>query len=167
MSSVNHQEPIYVFRVAIRTDESPMMDASTRNRRIAKSTAPWREVAIKPSASLYSLAEAIISSFGFDFDHCFGFFSTDFKYPFYHDAKRQYDLFADIPDVEPTGAGSVEKTVINQVWQKQGDRMMMLFDYGDMWWFTVELKSIEESKEGKRYPYVMRKEGASPQQYGY
>lgn len=167
MISAKHKDMIYLFRVAVKVDESPMMDASTKKRCMAKGKSPWRDIAIKPSSSLYALAESIIDSFKFDFDHCFGFFSTDFKYPFYHDAKRQYELFADIPDVEPTGADSVEKTAIDQVWQKQGDKMVMLFDYGDMWWFTIELMSIEESKKGKRYPYVLRKEGASPQQYGY
>jgi len=144
-----------------------MMDGSAKNRRIAKSKPPWREITFKSSGSLYNLAEAVIDSFNFDFDHCFGFFSTDFKFPFNYDAKRQYELFTDIPDVEPTGAGSVKRTAINEVWQKKGDTMAMLFDYGDMWWFIVRLLAIEQSKKGKKYPYVVKKRGVSPQQYGY
>lgn len=165
MSRGKIPDHIYIFRVTILMDESPMMDASAKNKRIAKGKPPWRDIAIKPSASLYSLAEAVINSFNFDFDHCFGFFSADFKYPFYHDAKRQYELFTDIPDVEPTGAGSVEKTVIGKVWRKKGDKMIMLFDYGDMWWFTVCLQDIGQLKRGKKYPYAVKKESMSPQQY--
>lgn len=167
MNSTKHENMIYLLRVVVQVDESPMMHASTKNRRVAKGKSPWRDIAMESSSSLYALAESIIDSFKFDFDHCFGFFSTDFKYPFYHDAKQQYELFTDIPDVEPTGAGSVEKTAISKLWQGQGDRMIMLFDYGDMWWFTVELKNIEKTRKNKRYPYVIKKEGISPQQYGY
>lgn len=158
---------IYIFLVTLRVDESHMMDASVKNRRIAKGEPPFRDIAIRASGSLYTLAEAVIDSFNFDFDHCFGFFSTDFKFPFYYDAERQYELFTDIPDVEPTGAGSVKQTAINEVWQKRDDVMVMLFDYGDMWWFTVKLLAIEQLKKRKKYPYVVKKQGVSPQQYGY
>lgn len=158
---------VCIFRAALRVDESHKMDASAKNRRIAKGEPPLRDIAIRASGSLYTLAEAVIDSFNFDFDHCFGFFSTDFKYPFYHDAKRRYELFTDIPDVEPTGADSVEKTAIGEVWQKKGDTMVMLFDYGDEWWFTVKLLAIEQLKRRKKYPYVVKKKGVSPRQYGY
>lgn len=33
----------------------------------------WREIEIEASTSLYTLAEAIVAAFGFDFDHAFGF----------------------------------------------------------------------------------------------
>ncbi|HWG06410.1 MAG TPA: hypothetical protein VG271_15475 [Beijerinckiaceae bacterium] len=33
----------------------------------------YRDVEIEATKSLYKLAEAIVSAFGFDFDHAFGF----------------------------------------------------------------------------------------------
>jgi hypothetical protein len=35
----------------------------------------YRDIEIEASKSLYSLAEAIVAAFGFDFDHAFGFYS--------------------------------------------------------------------------------------------
>ena len=35
----------------------------------------YRDIEIEGSKSLYKLAEAIVTAFDFDFDHCFGFYS--------------------------------------------------------------------------------------------
>jgi hypothetical protein len=35
----------------------------------------YRDIEIDPAKSLYVLAEAIVSSFNFDFDHAFGFYT--------------------------------------------------------------------------------------------
>lgn len=35
----------------------------------------YRDIEIEPSKSLYRLAEAIVTAFGFEFDHAFGFYS--------------------------------------------------------------------------------------------
>ena len=44
--------------------------------------------------------------------------------------------------------------------------MLFLFDYGDEWHFIVELKGIELSKEGEKYPFVLESIGSAPSQYG-
>ncbi len=68
-------------------------------------------------------------------------------------------------DIEPTGAGSVKKTMVSEVWQKPGDRMVMLFDYGDDWRFTVLLKARGVEDKKKKYPAVLEKTGRAPKQY--
>ena len=35
----------------------------------------YREIEVPSSASLYDLADFIVSAFGFDFDHAFGFYT--------------------------------------------------------------------------------------------
>ena len=52
-------EKIFVFKV------SPIGDSSV-----------FREIALLETQTLYNFAEAIIDSFDFDFDHCFGFFNN-------------------------------------------------------------------------------------------
>ena len=63
-----------------------------------------REIEILESSNLYKLAEAIIKSYDFDFDHAFGFFSTISER--WYKSEKKYELFTDLEDIEPTGAES-------------------------------------------------------------
>lgn len=125
-----------------------------------------RDVEIKKDASLYKLAEAIIGAYGFNFDHAFGFFSTIADNG-YFDSKRKYELFTDLEDegIEPTGAESVKKTRIGEVWKNIGDKMLFLFDYGDHWLFVVELIGFGAAEPKTKYPCVLKKVGKAPEQY--
>ena len=107
-----------------------------------------REIEVLENINLYKLAEAIVGAFGFDFDHAFGFFSEITNDWQLNKSEKMYELFADMEDqgIEPTGAESVEKTKISEVWQNIGDKMMMLFDYGDDWRFVVELIGFGEKQ---------------------
>ena len=127
-----------------------------------------REIEVSENISLYRLAKAIVSAYNFDFDHCFGFFSKIAE-SHYFDSEKKYELFTDLieegEDLEPTGAGSVKKTKVKEVWQNIGDKMMFLFDYGDNWRFVVELVDFGEKKNGQKYPNTLKKTGRAPRQY--
>lgn len=125
-----------------------------------------REIETPENANLYKLAEAIVGAYNFDFDHCFGFFSKIAEYG-YSDSEKKYELFADLENegIEPTGAGSVKKTKIKEVWEQKGDKMMFLFDYGDVWQFVVKLIDFSQKKPNIKYPHVLKKIGRAPRQY--
>lgn len=131
-----------------------------RNKKIS------RDIEIQESASLYKLAEAIVGAYDFDFDHCFGFFSKIVE-NFYFDSERKYELFADMKsrDIEPTGAKSVKKTKISEVWKNIGDKMLFLFDYGDNWLFVVELIGFGAAEPKIKYPRTVKSIGKAPEQY--
>lgn len=122
-----------------------------------------REVEVLEGTNLYKLAGAIIKAYDFDFDHAFGFFSDISEYPFR--SKEKYELFADMENVEPTGAKSVKKTKINEVWKNPSDKMLFLFDYGDTWLFVIELVGFDEKETKKKYPRMIKKVGTAPEQY--
>ena len=124
-----------------------------------------REIETPENITLYSLAKAIVGVYDFNFDHAFGFFSKIGER--YFDSERKYELFADMEDedIEPTGAESVEKTKISDVWHKVGDKMLFLFDYGDNWQFIVELIGFGEKKVKQKYPRVLKRVGKAPKQY--
>lgn len=126
-----------------------------------------RDIEINESASLYKLAEAIVGAYDFDFDHCFGFFSKIVENRFF-DSERKYELFTDLEDegIEPTGAGSVKKTKISEVWKNVGDTMLFLFDYGDNRLFVVELVGYGIAEQNLKYPRVIKSAGRAPKQYG-
>lgn len=72
----------------------------------------WREIEIPRNTTLYKLAEAIVDSYNFNFDHCFGFFSKIAEWDYFNSEKK-YELFTDLieegENIEPTGAESVKK----------------------------------------------------------
>ena len=122
----------------------------------------YRDIEIETSKSLYKLADAIVSAFGFDFDHAFGFYSGD-PYAAKHRHPR-YELFADMGDADP-GVLGVKKTTIMQAFPAVGHSLLFLFDYGDEWRFRVELKAKGTKVAKVRYPRVVASEGEAPEQY--
>lgn len=122
---------------------------------------PYRTLAIPETITLYGLAEAIIDSFDFDFDHAFGFYNNMERWV---SSTEGYELFADIGG-ESTFEG-VKQTKVNEVFDEVGKTWLFLFDYGDEWHFVVELKKVESAKEGERYPLVAESIGDAPPQYG-
>lgn len=126
-----------------------------------------RELEVAGEINLYRLAEAIVGAYDFDFDHAFGFFSKITSGWQLTESEEMYELFADLASqgIEPTGAKSVKKTKINEVWKNIGDKMLFLFDYGDDWRFVVELAGFGETQPKIKYPRMIKSTGVAPEQY--
>ncbi len=123
---------------------------------------PERGIALLENQTLSTLARMIVKSFGFYFDHCYGFYDN-LENP-YH-SKEMYELFTDIPEDPTPGALGVEHIRVSRVFNKIGKKLLFLFDYGDNWWFTVKLIGLESSKENIKYPKVLKSIGKAPEQY--
>jgi len=124
---------------------------------------PYSEIIIYGNQSLSTFAQAIVKSFGFYYDHCYGFYSNlNDKYK----SEEMYELFTELPDIEHTeGAGGVYRTRISDVFPKVGKKMLFLFDYGDNWEFIVEIKYLWKEYNDLEYPVVLRTVGKLPEQY--
>ena len=122
-----------------------------------------REIEIEGSKSLYHLAEAIVSAFGFDFDHAFGFYSG-LKPATMMRISPRYELFVDMGDADP-GVLSVKKTKVGEAFPDIGHTMLFLFDYGDDWLFRVTLQKTAKKIAKVRYPRVVTTQGEAPVQY--
>ncbi len=122
---------------------------------------PYRTLTIPEGSTLYSLAEAIVDSFDFDFDHAFGFYDNIKRWT---ESREGYELFTDIG--EDSEFKSVKRTKINKVFDKIKKKMLFLFDYGDEWHFIVEFKGVESPKEDAKYPLIVKSVGEAPPQYG-
>ena len=139
----------------------PQNDTVIIRATLERNASVYRDIEMEGSKSLYKLAEAIVSSFGFDFDHAFGFYTglTDATMM----KKRPiYELFADMGEADP-GVLGVKKTV--QAFPTAGHTMLFLFDYGDEWRFRVRLQGTARKIAKVRYPRVIAALGASPKQY--
>ena len=126
-----------------------------------KGEMPYRVLAILEGSTLYSLAESIVESFDFDFDHAFGFYDNLENSTH---SKEGYELFSDMG--EESRFEGVEGTKIKRVFDKLGKKMLFLFDYGDDWHFTVELERVESPREDAKYPLLVESVGDVPPQYG-
>jgi hypothetical protein len=137
---------------------------STHVLRIALQDHPevYREIEIASDKKLVDLAKAIVRAFDFQFDHAFGFYSklTD---PDVMRAQPKYELFADMG--ERDNSGSVKRTRVAEAFPEVGHTMLFLFDYGDDWRFIVEVIGRGEKEPKVRYPRVLKRAGASPEQY--
>lgn len=122
----------------------------------------FREIEIASPASLYKLAEAIVASFDFDFDHAFGFY--DKLTGSYYDSKVKYELFADMGEADE-GVRSVKKTAASAAFPADKVKFLFVFDYGDEWIFKIERIGSSAKTPGAKYPRVVKSAGEAPEQY--
>jgi len=122
-----------------------------------------RKIQIAGTKSLYNFAKTITQAFGFYFDHCFGFYDN---FQRRHDSKEAYELFVDIGE-EPSSPKikGVKKTDVQQAFNKPGKKMLFFFDYGDCWYFGVELKEIKNAEKWDLKPVILETIGEAPMQY--
>jgi hypothetical protein len=122
----------------------------------------YRAIEIAPASSLYQLAQAIIRSFDFDFDHPFGFYSN-LKGNIYKSPVR-YELFVDMGE-DDGEARSVRRTRVTEAFPSNGIKMRLLFDYGDHWEFLVEFVERKLKEPQVKLPRVLTSVGEAPPQY--
>jgi hypothetical protein len=122
----------------------------------------YRDIEIAGAGSLYTLAQAIVRSFDFDFDHPFGFYSK-LKGNIY-DSPVRYELFVDIGEGEGDSR-SVKRTRIIKAFPSVGTKMRFLFDYGDEWEFLVELVKRKPKEPQVKLPRLLISAGKAPAQY--
>lgn len=124
----------------------------------------YRAFEISGTSSLYTLAQAIVRSFDFDFDHAFGFYSK-LKGNIY-DSPVRYELFVDIGEGE-RDARSVKRTRVLKAFPSVGTKMRFLFDYGDEWEFLVELLKRKPKEPKVKLPRLLISVSAvkAPAQY--
>ena len=124
----------------------------------------YRDICVYSETSLYKLADYVVDAFGFDFDHCFGFFQSPDLYGRGKDIVH-YELFYDIGEEVEENTRSVEKTPVSELFSAKKDKWWMLFDYGVDWVFELECMAVDtpQVKSGT----VIKTAGEAPSQYGY
>ena len=139
-----------------------MVDSETLIFRASLTPKVYRALEIADTCSLYVLAQAVVRSFDFDFDHAFGFYSK-LKGSIYESPVR-YELFVDMGEVEGE-ARSVKRTRVVEAFPAVGTKMRLLFDYGDGWEFLVELVKRKSKEPKVKLPRLLISAGKAPAQY--
>lgn len=124
---------------------------------------PYRIIAIEKYKNLTELSEAILNSFNFGCNHCFGFYDNIKTWA---NSKVCYEHFVDLEDgyAAAENAQSPKETTIETAFLKH-NKFLFLYDYGDEWHFLVELINKSEIEEGKTYPFTLETHGKAPKQY--
>jgi hypothetical protein len=139
-----------------------MADSETLIFRASLTPKVYRAIEIAGTSSLYELAQAIVRSFDFDFDHAFGFYNK-LKGNIY-DSSVRYELFVDMGESEGQ-AKSVKRTRVGDAFPSVGTKMRLLFDYGDEWHFLVELVERKPKEPKVKLPRLLISAGQAPAQY--
>ncbi len=124
-----------------------------------------RTIQIRGDQTLEDLHHAIFDAFGRWESHMYEFQFG--KGPMDPKAKRYvlpgpYEV--DLGEKNPP-AGQVDKTTIESLKLKVGDRFGYWFDFGDDWWHQINVEAIDDEVPRGKFPKVTRKEGKSPPQY--
>jgi hypothetical protein len=64
--------------------------------KVMESKRIYRDIEISTDSTLEDLALAIVEAFGWDCDHCYGFYSHLGRS--YYDSEESYELFADLAE---------------------------------------------------------------------
>jgi hypothetical protein len=129
----------------------------------------YRDIELICDSTLEDLAFAIVEAFGWDCDHCYGFYSHLGQS--LHDSEESYELFADLAEEDGSaievrdGVLGVKDTAICDVFENRGKKMQFLFDYGDDHRFELEARGFGETMPGIVYPRLMSAKGELGPQY--
>jgi len=119
------------------------------------------EFVIGGNHTLYELAEFIIGTIGFNFDHSFEF-CDNLKNPYR--SKERYTLFADMGVDANHDDPGVKETLVSTVFRPRR-KMVFYFDYGDDWMFLVTCTAVKESAAKRPFKKVLGTTGTPPEQY--
>ncbi|MCX6647558.1 MAG: hypothetical protein NTY09_14540 [bacterium] len=125
-----------------------------------------RTIEIKGSQTLQKLHYAIYDSVDFDDEHLYEF-EVGGKKPLAKGATKytlQVSLGAKGWSREPDGKGVIE-TKLSSLGLKPKQKFFYRFDFGDEWWWEIEVVSIGEEIPKGKYPRVTERVGDNPPQY--
>ena len=115
----------------------------------------WRKIKMPGTNTLGDLHYAIQKAFDFDNDHLYAFYlggSRKTGNPVYCEEAHDEGVFA-------------EEVTVAEIGLFAGQKLVYLFDFGDMWEFSVKLISIEKEMPLLKRPVIVEKKGSSPKQY--
>lgn len=117
---------------------------------------PYRVLGLPLGADLHTLAQAIVTAFGFDFDHAFGFFDTPDPYR----ANVAYELFRDLEGLEdgPSAAPDLpdEADLALMLGMEALDKLALLRETADFLARRLEEDLLPRLPERLREPARLR-----------
>lgn len=127
--------------------------------KVSLSKTLWRKIKLSGKHTLCDLHDAIQDAFDFDNDHL---------YAFYIGGNRSTGkpIYCEVAYDGEDGL-VIEETSIQELGLFVGQKLIYLFDFGDMWEFELKLTGIEKEEPLPLRPAIVEAKGKSPEQYSY
>jgi hypothetical protein len=123
----------------------------------------YRDIEIRPSQTFLDLHKAIIMAYEFDGKHKASFFESNERWQ-----RNGRQLDSDVlVNKKDAPALSMSRTPVSALVSTPDHKFIYEYDPAKKWSFLVELIGISADEDPKKtYPFVLRKEGVAPGQYG-
>ncbi len=118
-----------------------------------------RDISIDSRSTFLELHATIQQAFEFDNSQMASFFMSDENW-----SKGQEVTLMKMDFDDGSSSKEMSDTILIDLLEKQGDKMVYVFDFMLMWCFYVELLEITPSKS-QHPPKIIRSIGKSPYQY--
>lgn len=122
----------------------------------------YRDVEIRPSQTFLEFHKVILQAYEFDGKHSASFFESNDRW------QRGREINSEVMvNKKDAPALSMMRTPVSAIVAKPDQKFVYVYDPAKNWNFLVELIGISKDEDPKRtYPFVLRKEGVAPAQYG-
>lgn len=122
----------------------------------------YRDIEILNGQTFLDFHKAILQAFEFDGKHSASFFESNERW------QRGREINSEVlVNKKDAPALSMMKTPVSALVNTPDSKFLYEYDPVKKWSFLVELIGVSKEEDPKRtYPFVLRKEGIAPAQYG-
>ena len=122
----------------------------------------YRDIEIRSNQTFLELHKAIVQSYEFDGKHTASFYESNDRW------QRNREINSEVlVNKKDAPALSMMRTPVSALVAKPDQKFVYVYDPVKLWTFLVELIGVSKDEDPKRtYPFVLRKEGIAPAQYG-
>ena len=122
----------------------------------------YRDIEILGSQTFLDFHKAILQAFEFDGKHSASFYESNDKWIYGREFNSEV-----LVNKKDAPALSMMKTPVSALISLPDQKFMYVYDPAKKWTFQVELIGVAKEETPRRvYPFVLRKEGIAPAQYG-
>jgi hypothetical protein len=122
----------------------------------------YRDIELLGNQTFLDFHKAIIQAFEFDGKHSASFYESNDKWAYGRELNSEV-----LVNKKDAPALSMLKTPVSALVSLPDQKFMYVYDPAKKWTFQVELIGVGKEETPKRiYPFVLRKEGIAPAQYG-
>lgn len=122
----------------------------------------YRDIELRTGQSFLDFHQCILKAFEFDGKHSASFFESNDRW------QRNREINSEVlVNKKDAPALSMTKTPVSALVTVPDQKFMYLYDPKKEWTFLVELIGVDkEAVTDRSYPFILRKEGLPPAQYG-
>ncbi len=122
----------------------------------------YRDIEIQGNMTFFDFHKAIVSAYEFDGKHTASFYESNDKWGYGRELNSEV-----LVNKKDAPALSMIKTPVSALVAKPDQKFIYVYDPAKKWTFLVELIGVSKEETARRiYPFLLRKEGIAPAQYG-